>query len=1014
MIETNPYRLEEAEWTPGNVYDIIPPGDLSHTGFEYSEGSDNIDEEEVRNSLVSGVADFFGELLGGVGKILGGAIGAGVGILGGIVQGVTGLIGEIASAIGGLIPDGARATPIRDAVVAQIGPIRTQVGTLGQNLQELSDEVDGRIDEQKDLIDDANVAIGEAKDLTAAVKKVADQNKKDVASAITKADAANASLAELAPKVTDAVSKANKASSDVSTLTPKVTSASEEAAKASQDVAALSPKVADAVSKSEKATSDVAALTPQVAAAQSKANSAYAEAGKVRSEVTPKIEAAQTKGENALAVADKAVDWLKNPVEIGTSLIAIDPETKRPHYANRMELVDDNPPGTSGPTYMSPASASTLATAGPHVPVDSKIKYTVSFWAKASVAGSVIYGQMRSQEESYLTPDGKGLFSGGVSVSNPPQPSNKGEDGEYVHSKTTNSYFAQNLELQTEWTYYETEIQFAEGVTSARVSGMYWSHTNGVKADQYISGLDIRPQIPTQASVDKAQNDAIKANADILRQQQEINAAQATANLAQKNFNDNQTKWNLASTNATKALTDAAKAQEDINAEQAKFNSFQTQFNKDQTKWNQAVDRSIATQKTVNDNFEKWTNGAATAIQANTDATKALARITGLNIGGRNLLRESLFQKSTSEYLIHRFPLGDSKPEDGEEVTFSIKAKPGEGKTRFRLYNSNGNGSSALFDIFIDEQEPSPDGVYRATGKWKVAGGNTHLNVYAHPSSVKTPNEIEWVKLERGNKSTDWSPAPEDIPTQAQVDEAQNKAIEANTETIKHQIEINNLFQERMWSQLDMIEQLDIQQTRVVHMKANEGDFVQPPSWVSSGRVSRVDSPFLTAWNFGGNARWAAWQAKGKWEGKLKHTLNFTNGAVDVYVHDITKDGVRSMKVEGGAIFVANYRNSTFEIFPSHLGRTVGIRNPDSSGWYVDQSVMETGGPSMVRHQTADEIRFTSSFYCNLAFYARDIKGAKTLVKANQVVEPMTIRRADLRTGITYTFSEAPFTTNTW
>ena len=149
----------------------------------------------------------------------------------------------------------------------------------------------------------------------------------------------------------------------------------------------------------------------------------------------------------------------------------------------------------------------------------------------------------------------------------------------------------------------------------------------------------------------------------------------------------------------------------------------------------------------------------------------------GLNIGGRNLVKESLFQKSSSEYLIHRFPLGDSKPEDGEEVTFSIKAKPGEGNTRFRLYNSNGNGSSALFDIFINEQEPPSDGVYRATGKWKVAGGNTHLNVYAYPSSVKTPNEIEWVKLERGNKATDWSPAPEDLPTQAEVDELQNNAI---------------------------------------------------------------------------------------------------------------------------------------------------------------------------------------------------------------------------------------------
>ena len=203
---------------------------------------------------------------------------------------------------------------------------------------------------------------------------------------------------------------------------------------------------------------------------------------------------------------------------------------------------------------------------------------------------------------------------------------------------------------------------------------------------------------------------------------------------------------------------------------QVDINQDQQELNKRRRDWEEGASLALENLSEGAAAQTRWNAGAETAIEA-------LARIMGLNIGGRNLVKESLFQKSSSEYLIHRFPLGDSKPEDGEEVTFSIKAKPGEGNTRFRLYNSNGNGSSALFDIFINEQEPPSDGVYRATGKWKVAGGNTHLNVYAYPSSVKTPSEIEWVKLERGNKATDWSPAPEDLPTQAEVDELQNNAI---------------------------------------------------------------------------------------------------------------------------------------------------------------------------------------------------------------------------------------------
>ena len=221
-----------------------------------------------------------------------------------------------------------------------------------------------------------------------------------------------------------------------------------------------------------------------------------------------------------------------------------------------------------------------------------------------------------------------------------------------------------------------------------------------------------------------------------------------------------------------KAATQADynKLNEILWGKQVDINQDQQELNKRRREWEEGAALALENLSEGAAAQTRWNAGAETAIEA-------LARIMGLNIGGRNLVKESLFQKSSSEYLIHRFPLGDSKPEDGEEVTFSIKAKPGEGNTRFRLYNSNGNGSSALFDIFINEQEPPSDGVYRATGKWKVAGGNTHLNVYAYPSSVKTPNEIEWVKLERGNKATDWSPAPEDLPTQAEVDELQNNAI---------------------------------------------------------------------------------------------------------------------------------------------------------------------------------------------------------------------------------------------
>lgn len=114
---------------------------------------------------------------------------------------------------------------------------------------------------------------------------------------------------------------------------------------------------------------------------------------------------------------------------------------------------------------------------------------------------------------------------------------------------------------------------------------------------------------------------------------------------------------------------------------------------------------------------------------------------------------------------------------EGEEVTLSLKGELGEGVEYFSVYNSNGNGVSRIYELDLKPESRGEDGVFRSTGVWKEAGGNTKINIYAYPSSAQVNSTVEWVKLERGNKATDWSPAPEDIPTQAQVDEIQNNAI---------------------------------------------------------------------------------------------------------------------------------------------------------------------------------------------------------------------------------------------
>lgn len=204
--------------------------------------------------------------------------------------------------------------------------------------------------------------------------------------------------------------------------------------------------------------------------------------------------------------------------------------------------------------------------------------------------------------------------------------------------------------------------------------------------------------------------------------------------------------------------------------EQVDLNKDQQELNKRRRDWEEGA--SLALEK-LSDGAAaqtRWNVGAETAIDA-------LARITGLNIGARNLIKNSMLNKTSPNYLIASCEFGDNPPLEGEEVTLSLKGELGEGSLYFSVYNSSSNGSARLRALTLRPASRGEDGVFRSTGIWKEDGSNSKINIYAYPSSAKADSTVEWVKLERGNKSTDWSPAPEDLPTQAEVDELQNNAI---------------------------------------------------------------------------------------------------------------------------------------------------------------------------------------------------------------------------------------------
>lgn len=130
--------------------------------------------------------------------------------------------------------------------------------------------------------------------------------------------------------------------------------------------------------------------------------------------------------------------------------------------------------------------------------------------------------------------------------------------------------------------------------------------------------------------------------------------------------------------------------------------------------------------------------------------------VSGIKIGGRNLLRNSNKAISNSDYLIAIYSITEMIKE-GEEVTITIKGELGDRKTSFAVYNSGGS-------VELTTLKNKGNGIYQATFNWKIGvSNNKFLNVYTYYSSVVATSSIEWIQLEKGNKATDWSPAPEDF-----------------------------------------------------------------------------------------------------------------------------------------------------------------------------------------------------------------------------------------------------------
>ena len=139
---------------------------------------------------------------------------------------------------------------------------------------------------------------------------------------------------------------------------------------------------------------------------------------------------------------------------------------------------------------------------------------------------------------------------------------------------------------------------------------------------------------------------------------------------------------------------------------------------------------------------------------------KIVEAVNGIKIGGRNYLKRSNQNVNNNDYNIANYSITEPIRE-GEIVTVSLKGNLGAGKQSFALYNSGGI-------VPLENLIHKGGGLYQATFAWRInisgnIAANDTLSVWTLPNSVNANSSIEWIKLERGNTPTDWTPAPEDL-----------------------------------------------------------------------------------------------------------------------------------------------------------------------------------------------------------------------------------------------------------
>lgn len=290
-------------------------------------------------------------------------------------------------------------------------------------------------------------------------------------------------------------------------------------------------------------------------------------------------------------------------------------------------------------------------------------------------------------------------------------------------------------------------------------------------------------------AVASAQTAADAANSAASKAKELANTAQSTANTAKQNAATAQSKANAAASAASTAQSTADTAKANAKKAQDDVNALKNRVTQAETKITQ--------------------NSEAIALRAT--KTEVTSAIDNINVGGRNLILNSADSftftgfnlQGTSKYETgwvssqkyfsglkgQRWTTDPSKYVNGPYFNyhdkFGVTLKVGEIYTFSAWMHVDKNGGEQIWNLAESHQLIASDTIL--TTEWrriwvtfKALQANSNVCFYADKRDFGYVYLLG-MKLEVGNKPTDWSPAPEDLQA-----DATNKANTALSESKKY------------------------------------------------------------------------------------------------------------------------------------------------------------------------------------------------------------------------------------